>query len=135
MITEKQSKMIELMIQGWSVTDIAKEVGVNRGTIYCWKERDDVIIEMNRRKNDLRKAGNQRILYKLDNYIENIQKIAQDTSDKRTCLEANKYLINRIYGSPTTNISEDSEKKGHDDEVDTDILKDKLKEMKLKVVK
>lgn len=134
MITSKQSEMIELLIEGHTISDIARALKVSRNTVYSWKDRDECIAELNRRKQELRSAGNQRILHKLDTYINNIQQIAMDDTDKRSCLAANQYLINRIYGSPTTVVTDDIKDESKS-EMDTELLQDKLKELKLKVVK
>lgn len=96
--------MITMIIEGEKITDIAKKIGVSRVTIYSWKDSDEVKAELNRRKQDLAHQGNNYIMRDLYTYIDNIKALANDKSDKRVCLAANQYLINRIYGSPASTV-------------------------------
>lgn len=93
-----------MIIEGEKITDIAKKIGVSRVTIYSWKDSDEVKAELNRRKQDLAHQGNNYIMRDLYTYIDNIKALANDKSDKRVCLAANQYLINRIYGSPASTV-------------------------------
>lgn len=102
MLTKDQEKMITAYIEGNKITDIAKVVGISRQTVYSWLEKDEVKAELDRRKQDLANLGNQIILRGINTYISNIKALANDTSDKRVCLAANQYLLNRIYGNPTS---------------------------------
>ncbi|MBZ1008638.1 helix-turn-helix domain-containing protein, partial [Clostridioides difficile] len=86
------------------VTETARIIGVNRKTIYNWMNKEHVRKEMDRRKQELTNQGNLMILKDLDSYINNIKELASDKSDKRVMLAANQYLINRIYGTPTSTV-------------------------------
>lgn len=101
-ITKQQEEMVSSLIKGVCITDIAKQLHCSRQSIYDWLKRDDVKADMDRRRRDLINQGNQLIVNDLASYISNIKALADDKSDKRVCLAANQYLINRIYGNPTT---------------------------------
>ena len=103
-LTEDQCNMVTLLITGTTVTETARIIGVNRKTIYNWMNKEDVRKEMDRRKQELTNQGNLMILKDLDSYINNIKELASDKSDKRVMLAANQYLINRIYGTPTSTV-------------------------------
>lgn len=124
-ITKSQEDMITMLIEGENITDIAKRLKVTRNTIYAWMKLDNVKAELDKRKQELARQGNQMILKDLNTYITNIKELANDKSDKRVCLAANQYLINRIYGSPTTTIDVNS---GNDEMEgqDTDELANEL---------
>lgn len=126
--------MITLLIEGERITDIAKKLDKARSTIYEWIKLDIVKAEMDRRKQELANQGNNYILRDLYTYIDNIKALANDKSDKRVCLAANRYLIDRIYGSPTSTIdinnSEDA-----DNMSETELEQELNKFKKLKVVK
>lgn len=133
-LTVKQSDMVTMLIEGHSITDIAKKLNVTRNTIYAWMNKDNVKAELDRRKRELAHQGNQIILKDLTTYIDNIKNLANDRSDKRVSLAANQYLLNRIYGNPT-NVVEDSSS-NESDNVDTNVLEEELnKYRKLKCVK
>lgn len=100
-LTRQESDMINLLINGESITDIAKLIGVHRNTITKWMNKDYIKAEMGKRRQELTNQGNAIILKDLSTYINNIKALANDSSDKRVALAANQYLINRVYGSPT----------------------------------
>lgn len=100
-LTRQESDMITLLINGESITDIAKLIGVHRNTITKWMNKDYIKAEMGKRRQELTNQGNAIILKDLSTYINNIKALANDSSDKRVALAANQYLINRVYGSPT----------------------------------
>ena len=133
-LNQQQSDMINLMIAGENITDIAKKLNVNRNTVYNWLKKDHVRAELDKRKQELTNQGNRIIMKDLSTYIGNIKELANDKSDKRVCLAANQYLINRVYGSPTSNVNVDGT--SDDNEVqDIAELENELRSFKLKKVK
>lgn len=108
-ITQQQSDMITMLIEGHSITDIAKKLNITRNTVYAWMKRDHINAELDKRKQELKSQGNQMILKDLSTYIGNIKDLANDKSDKRVSLAANQYLLNRIYGNPTCTTEENKE--------------------------
>ena len=127
-LTREQSDMITYLINGESITDIAKMLNVGRQTVYNWLNKDYVKAELDKRRRELTRQGNAIILKDLSTYIRNIQALANDPSDKRTALAANQYLINRIYGNPKELMEVDT---GTDDKTeDRDILSIKLSKFK-----
>ncbi|MGO0987770.1 helix-turn-helix domain-containing protein [Clostridioides difficile] len=100
-LSEDESNAVYLLISGLTVTEVAKAIGVTRQTIYNWMNREHIRKEIDRRKQELTNQGNLLILKDLETYINNIKELA---SDKRVMLAANQYLINRIYGTPTSTV-------------------------------
>ena len=127
-ITRQHEEMITMLIMGENISDIAKKLSVQRQTIYNWLGRDDVKVEIDRRRSELSRQGNEFIRKDLLTYIGNIKELANDKSDKRVCLAANQYLINRIYGNPSSQAtSEDKE----NNEVTSDVdLENELENFK-----
>lgn len=103
-LTRAQEDMITMLIEGENITDIAKKLNVTRNTVYSWMNKDNVKAELDKRRHELARQGNQLILKDITTYIDNIKALAKDKSDKRVCLAANQYLLNRIYGNPTSVI-------------------------------
>lgn len=116
-LTQQQNDMVTMLINGENITDIAKKLNINRNTVYNWMKKDNIKAELDRRRQELARQGNQIILKDLTTYIDNIKVLANDKSDKRVCLAANQYLINRVYGNPTSNvdINSDNENLGGED--------------------
>lgn len=99
-LTEKQSCMVNCLIEGENITDIAKQLNVSRQTIYDWMKRENVKAEIDKRRQEITRQATAIILQDITKNIRNIQALANDPSDKRTALAANQYLINRIFGNP-----------------------------------
>ncbi|WP_243154418.1 helix-turn-helix domain-containing protein [Clostridium sporogenes] len=133
-LTVKQNDMITMLIEGENITDIAKKLNVTRNTIYAWMNKDNVKAEINTRKQELKRQGNQIILRDLTTYIDNIKELANDNSDKRVSLAANQYLLNRIYGNPT-NVVEDNKENNNDNLNDNELEQELNKFKKLRRVK
>lgn len=125
MLTAQQHEFITMYIEGKPITRIAKVCGVSRNTIYDWLKKEEVEAELNKRRNEIKKKGDMRIVSKVEDYIANIQELANDTSDKRVCLSANKYLLDRIFGT-TANVKNVGDGKADKNE-DINVLQDKLK--------
>ncbi|ENK0839177.1 helix-turn-helix domain-containing protein [Clostridium botulinum] len=127
-LTVKQSDMITMLIEGHSITDIAKKLNVTRNTIYAWMNKDNVKAELDKRKRELAHQGNQIILKDIITYVDNIKGLANNSSDNRVKLAANQYLLNRIYGNPTSVVEESKE--NNNDNLDTNVLEDELNKFK-----
>lgn len=124
-LTQQQSDMVTMLINGENITDIAKKLKITRNTVYAWMKKDNIKAELDKRKQELARQGNQIILKDLNTYIGNIKELANDKSDKRVCLAANQYLINRVYGSPTSNVDINSNSEELEGQ-DTDELANEL---------
>lgn len=135
-ITEEQSKMIDLIIQGRNITDIAGIVHKSRTTIYNWLELDVVKEELENRRSEMKKAANNKIVSEANNLVDNMINLAMNSSDTRVKFQANKYLIDQCLGTPVA-AKEDVNNVGNDkDNKDANTLKQELDDIKnFKVVK
>ena len=109
MITEQQSQMIDLLIEGEQKTNIATKLGVSRQTIYAWLQLKEVKKEKQKRLNDIKKEAKNKIATKVDNCIDVIYDIALKSKDTRTKFQAAKYLCDQFIGSPTAEKAEKEE--------------------------
>lgn len=129
-LTVQQNDMVTMLIQGETITDIAKKLGVVRQTVYDWLNKEIIKGELDRRRRELANQGNNFILKDINTYITNIKALANDNTDKRVCLAANQYLLNRIYGNPTSVL--DSSHDDSDEGVSELVLEERLKRFKIK---
>lgn len=127
-INQQQDDMISMILKGENITTIAKKINVTRSTIYSWLNKDFIKNEIDRRRKDIVNQGNNYILKDAKSYIDNIKTLANDKSDKRVCLAANQYLLNRIYGNPTSVIESNGEDGSNI--LDTNELEIQLKKFK-----
>ena len=130
-LTRQQSDMINYLINGENITDIAAHLNVSRQTIYDWMKREIVKAELDRRRRDITRQATAIILSDITKNIRNIQALANDPSDKRTALAANQYLINRVFGNPkeSLEIGTDTEQ---DSGLDNESIMAKLSKLKRK---
>lgn len=106
MITEDQSIMIDYLIEGRNITEIAKLVGKSRNTIYKWLELDHVKEEMEYRQSEIKKQARGKIASKVDSCINNLWEIANTCKDVRTRYQANKFLVEQFLGTATNSKEE-----------------------------
>lgn len=126
--------MIDMMLEGVPMTNIAKKLGVHRSTLYVWKDLDYVRVELERRRRQLGKAARDKLINKVGDYVDNLIELANNSTDQRVKLQANKYLLDQAIGSPGT-VKED-DKDIVKDVGNKDILQKDLDNIKnLKVIK
>lgn len=134
-INEIQSKVIDLILEGHKMTEIAKETGVYRSQLYRWLDRVEFKAELEARRARLRKSANDKITGQINTLADEMLKLATTSSDQRVKLQAIKYLMDRALGTPTA-TKEDSPLSNDDDKnKDTNALKKELEDIKLQVVK
>ncbi|MBV4439320.1 helix-turn-helix domain-containing protein [Clostridium tyrobutyricum] len=119
-LNEKQEKMISMLIEGETIAGTARAINVTRSTIYSWLSKDNIKAELNKRRQEIVNQGNNYILKDVKSYISKIKELAKDKSDKRTCLAANQYLLNRVYGNPTSVVE------SYNEELDNNIDENEL---------
>lgn len=84
---------------------------------------------MGRRRQELKKQADHQILSDVGNYIDNIKYLANDKTDKRVMLNANRYLLDRPIGAVPRGIDDDL---NDDNKVNEIVLKECLREFRIK---
>ncbi|KEH95737.1 hypothetical protein Z962_07885 [Clostridium botulinum C/D str. BKT12695] len=128
MLNKEQMKAMELLLNGETITDTAKVVGVERKTIYRWMEKKEWKDNWNKCIQEIKTEGNNRIIKNLDKYVTELEKIALTSISDKTRADTLTYLINRILGTPTNktqDVTEDKDKK--DDFVNLDNIVEDIK--------
>lgn len=135
MITKEQSEMIDYLIEGKSISEIAKLLNKARTTIYAWLKLDQVNEELEDRKRELTRVARDKINSSIDMCINNLLELANSSNDQRVKMQAIKYLLDRALGTPTI-AKEDENDSGNKDDKNSNALKKDLEEIKkLTVVK
>lgn len=136
-LTKEQSDMIDELLIGRTVTDIAKNIiKVHPSTLYRWLDKPEIKAELEERRQALRKSAKDRITGNILEYVNNMILLANQSTDQRVKFNANKYLIDQCLGTATTAAKEDDKAPGDDKNKDTNTLKKELEDIKnLKVVK
>lgn len=107
MLNEKKLKMIDLLIEGnIEKTEIAKEIGVSRQTIYEWLKDEEVLAEYDRRLNDNRTKCNRRLQTWLNPLLHRLYFIAMNGAT-RDSKDVAIYLVNRVLDTPKETMTVD----------------------------
>lgn len=131
-LDKRKIEAIELLVSGEKVSNIATLVGVSRKTIYNWLEDVEFKAELNALTHDIKEQGRSRITNKLDNYLEELERIALTSDSEKTRADALQYLINRVLGSPVAiNKIETDEDNAANKNVSTEDLREEFKKFKV----
>lgn len=120
-LDEQKMQCITYLLQGQQITDIAKLINCSRTSIYNWLEDGDFIAEMDRRERELSNAGNKKILADVNTYVDKLKLLALKGHSEKVQLNATEYLLDRIYGRPTTKAEISDERKDKD-KIDDDVI-------------
>lgn len=136
-ITAQQDKMIDMLLSGENISDIAKILNVARSTIYEWKRKPLVMAELETRRSELKKTAQDKITSDVCTYIDNMKQMANQKTDNRVRYQANKFLIEQCLGKATTIDEKNISPTGNDkDNKNANELKAELEDIKnLKVIK
>lgn len=99
-LTDKQKKLIELLLDGCNFNECAKILGVNRKTVYAWRDKPEVQAELDKGRQAMKNTVEQTILVNIEPLTQRLLDIAQRSKSDKTSLEAIQYCINRLLGSP-----------------------------------
>ena len=128
---EKQYRAMELIIQGETISDIAKMLKVSRGTIYNWLDDENFKADLNKQRQEIKNASKERINAGIGIYISELHKIATTSQSEKARIEASTYLLNRVLGTPTRvqqDITEEETKENNNIDIDSVLQEIDLKE-------
>lgn len=122
---ENMDKFVSLYISGVYRIDIQKDLGIAQATYYCWLNDEYVKAEIERLRSEIKDEGIRFIKSRYKKYLAQIDKLANDETDRRTCLAANLFMIEKLDGKNTARIDindiSNSDKVIKDDEILSDL--------------
>ena len=128
-LSDKQMKAIDLIIQGESLTDIAKIVGVSRTTVSTWKNQDELFkAELDKSIQALKSGVDTQIVNNINPLMDRLIKIALKSSSDKTSLDAIIYALNRVLGTPTNKTQEVAENDNKKEIIDIDKMLESIRE-------
>jgi len=99
-----QEKFVQMYCMGMKMVDIANEFGVDRSTVYLWRDREEIKDKIEKYKQEVEEQGRNFIKGRYAEYLKNVDKLANNVDDKRVALQANQFLIEKMDGKSTTSI-------------------------------
>lgn len=128
-LSDKQMKAIDLIIQGESLTDIAKIVGVSRTTVSTWKNQDELFkAELDKSIQALKSGVDTQIVNNINPLMDRLIKIALKSSSDKTSLDAIIYALNRVLGTPTNKTQEVALNDNKKEIIDIDKMLESIRE-------
>ena len=102
-LNQKEIAITSLM-RGEGPTIASKRANVNRATIYNWLKDASFAEEMKIRKAEITTGANAFILNNVTSNIDRLQKLAEDSKDSRTQIQALVWLLEKSLGKTTQPI-------------------------------
>ncbi|EGT3599255.1 IS630 transposase-related protein [Clostridium perfringens] len=119
-LAEKHLKAIDLIIEGKNLTDISKILKVSRTSIYNWLKDKEFNNELNKRKQEIKSKGMDKMLCELELHLNNISDLALNSSSDAVRLNASSFYVEHVLGKATTKIETNSESKEDEKEINMD---------------
>lgn len=91
-------------LEGERIVDIAKELGVGKSTLYDLLKDDDIVKRLEKDRQYVQNQTRAMILKDASKYVNELKKIAINSSDVRSKLKANETLLAYIIGTPTNKV-------------------------------
>ncbi|EHQ90180.1 hypothetical protein [Desulfosporosinus youngiae] len=114
---ENIERFVTMVLLGCDRVDIQNEIGIKRATYYVWMNDPIIIAELDSRRAEIKDQGLAFIKGRYKRYLENIDKLCNDTTDRRTCLAANQFMVEKMDGKNTAKL-EVSDNKEDTNQVD-----------------
>lgn len=131
-LNDKQIKAIELLVQGESVSDVAKIIGASRTTVSTWKNKDELFkAELDKSLQALKSDVETQIMNNINPLTAKLIKIALKSNSDKTSLDAIIYTLNRVLGTPTNKIQDMNNDNSKNEIVDIDDMLNDISDNKV----
>ncbi len=107
-MTENQKKIVSLYLEGETITNIAKLVGVSRQTVYNNMQHSEVKASIDEGLASSRKNISDKITASSEVYINELAKIALTSKDEKLRAQCLQYMLDHTIGKATTRIESKS---------------------------
>lgn len=97
--------------EGYKPTEIARELGINRGTFYDWLKKEEFTSEVNRFIQEITNSAEKNMSSKVEQYIHALEDIAFTGRSEKNRTDALTYLLDRVLGKATTRVQDVTEDK------------------------
>ncbi|MDU8967460.1 MAG: phBC6A51 family helix-turn-helix protein [Clostridium sp.] len=131
-LNDKQIKAIELLVQGESISDVAKIIGASRTTVSTWKNKDELFkAELDKSLQALKSDVETQIMNNINPLTAKLIKIALKSNSDKTSLDAIIYTLNRVLGTPTNKIQDMNNDNSKNEMVDIDDMLNDISDNKV----
>lgn len=116
-MTKRKLKAVEMLIKGdLTRTDIAKELGISRDTLYRWMKEEEFMAALQKRTEQIKRQAIQFLDSKSYDAACKLWEVAENDRDTRSRLDAANSILNRSIGKANQNITieDNRENRGFD---------------------
>ena len=125
MLDERQIKAVEAKSKGFTITDVAKEAGVSRNTVYEWIKLEAFKAELSKLEQDFLSSTKQAVISYGPKVVEELKKLATSGKSEKIRFDALSKLLDKTMSNATK--IEIADGRDDKDNVDTDVLDDEIK--------
>lgn len=127
MLKVAQIECIKLLVKGITITDIAEELNVSRGTIYSWKEIPEFKAELDKLEQEYLNAASNSLKYAAPVAAKKVLDLMKHSGYDKIQLDAAINVLDRTTGKATTKV--EINKNDNKENVSNDILEDAFSEV------
>ncbi|MBW9158886.1 phBC6A51 family helix-turn-helix protein [Clostridium tagluense] len=131
MLDERQIKAVEAKAKGFTITDMAKEAGVSRNTIYEWIKMEEFTAEVVRFQQEFVSQAQGRLKVAAQDAADEMIKLLKKGKYEKTRLSAAQDILDRNLGKATSRVEVDDGRKDKNN-VGIDVLESEIKEFECK---
>lgn len=128
MLSDKQLEAINLLLEGKPKTQIAKDLNIQRSTLYNWLNNEEFIATMDKRRDEFLKDTMNAMKSDVNVLLDQIKKIALTSENESMRLQACQALLDRIIGKPSTKSEISIENNNKLDDIELDDIDTLLEE-------
>ncbi|MBU3098369.1 MULTISPECIES: phBC6A51 family helix-turn-helix protein [Clostridium] len=126
MLDERQIRAVEAKAKGFTITDVAKEAGVSRNTVYEWIKLEEFKAELSRFEQDFLSSTKQAVISYGPIVVEELKKLATKGKSEKVRLDALSKLLDKTMSN--ANKIELSDTRDTKDNVPVDVLDKEIEE-------
>ena len=119
MITDKQNKMINMLIEGVPKLTIAKDLKISRQTIYDWMDKEEIKLEIGRRRQKMCEEALGQVKGDTNKLLAELEKMALTSENESIKVQCINSLLDRILGKATA--KQEIELSNADNNIDVDL--------------
>lgn len=126
MLDERKLKAAQLRAQGTEVTEVARQVGIERTTFYTWLKDDEFVAELNRCTQEFLTTTRKMLSAYGPKAVDRLIKLAERAESEKVKLDAASKILDKLV-SNATKIEIDTNQA--DDHLSKDILDEEFKDI------
>ena len=101
MLDERQLKVCELLSVGTTITEVAKQLGVTRQTIYDWKKTESMKAKLDELGQDFLFSTKQSVISYGAKAVSMLKHLAEHAESEKVRLDAVSKLLDKVMSNAT----------------------------------